>query len=357
MEKTEHAELKKEVEPILPGIICQKSFDWVIGNISNVHYVNIPPFDQIIISKPMVHNDMFKFLPENVIVLSACNGLICCLNKKPGNPLLPAKETLYICNPTNKQWVSLDCPDYDRIQSTVLAYDPHKHPIDDASTIFSLVTIKSEVNPPYNVTFNVYSSETKSWKKSEDIFKLDDIILQGTYIGGIIYWITDSSDQILTWDVEHELFLMISTPVTPTEFRVPPVACIGDWNGRPHYVMITEIGISVWHLKDVHEPIWKLVFLKLLEEIECDNSRLLNNLEFMKRTGTLLPKKWIDPLNFKDGVVFMKVADHIYSYYIDKNLAVKTILLYELMTTSLHRRPNVFPLSSSLASLNEEMDQ
>ncbi|XP_028779050.1 F-box protein At5g07610-like [Neltuma alba] len=358
----------EETEPTLSGFIFQEKFRCSNEDIKTISYMNINSLDrhhneQSTRSKSIIHHKMFSFLPEDVVVLSSCNGLLCC--RSCCFLSSSTKTTLYVCNPTNKEWITLDCPDYNKHESIVLTFDPYKDPI-DVSTNFHVVRVKQfeietenedeededKVELSQYFTFELYSSTTKLWKKSNEICHYDhgSIKKQGIYIGNVLYWLTDA-DHILTFNLDKELSLVISTPIPSGEFKAIPEACIGEWKGILCYVMITENGLHVWYLEDYYEAKWELKFWKSLEDIERENPKFFCNLKnhVLRRAG-LHQNPWMDPLSFKDGVLLMKVFVHVYFYDIEKNLMAEACKFQDLSTNSLPC-PIVLPYSMSLVPL------
>lgn len=351
------AQMEKS-ELIISGFIFQEKFMWTNEDIKTMSYINIPQLGHhnTRSTKAKVHQKIFAFLPEQVVVLASCNGLICCRSCCFSSPTEP---TLYICNPTNKEWICLDCVNYDKNESIALAFDPFKHPV-DISTKFNLVRVKQVGNENKKdedelyFTFEIYLSETRSWKKSTEICHCSNSLIKnkGIYIGGILHWLTDG-DQVLTFDHENEISWLISAPVPSTEFRTIPEACIGESTGILHYVMVSEEGLHVWYLEDYYELKWALKFWKSLEEIEGENSRFFCNLKnrvLQRESVDVNP--WVDPLGFKDGVLLMKVCANLYLYDIEKNLMAEACNLQELNSNFLPY-PTVIPYSMSLVPLNQ----
>lgn len=357
-------------KPALSGFIFQEKFMCSNEDIKKISYLSISSLEhhhdhEGTRSKSTVHQKLFSFLPEDVVILSSSNGLVCCRSCFSSYPV---KTTLYICNPINKEWISLDCPDYNKHDSMVLIFDPYKDPI-DISTKFHLVRVnqvevekvnedeevgdeeEEEVELSHYFTFEVYSSATNLWKKFNEICHYEGSIKkQGIYVGNVLHWLTDS-DHILTFDLEKELSLVISPPIPSKEFKARHDACIGEWKGMLCYVVISEHGLHVWHLEDYYEPKWGLKFWKPLQDIERENPKFFSNLEnqVLRRVGSH-QNPWMDPISFKDGVLLMKVFVDVYFYDIGKNLVVEVCNVQDLSTNSLPS-PIVVPYSMSLVPL------
>ncbi|KAK4283329.1 hypothetical protein QN277_000290 [Acacia crassicarpa] len=344
---------------VLSGFFFQEKM-FTYEDLKGKSYINLPSlFDDIRRSKPVVHRNIFSFLPEDVVLLSSCNGLICC--RSCGFMTSPTKTTFYICNPVNKQWIPLDCPDFDRFGSFALAFDPFKEPI-DVPTKFKLVRVTQveivsrEDEILYCTYFQIYSSETKLWKTSKasclyNLEVLENVL--GIYIKGVLYWranIRDipTFDDILTFDVEKESSLVITPPILLTEFKV---TCIGEWKEILHYVMITKQGLHVWYLEDYTKAKWNQKVWKSLEEIGCANSNFNDKLKkLILQSVDLGVNMGICLLSFKDGELVMNLHDdEVYFYNIEDNMIVEACNHQDL---SAKRLPClVIPYSMSLVPL------
>ncbi|XP_028779102.1 F-box protein At5g07610-like [Neltuma alba] len=348
----------EKTELALSGFIFQEKM-WTDEDLKGQSYINIHIFDHRHDNhnrrpKSVVHRNVFSFLPEDVVVLSSCNGLICC--RSCGFMTCPTKTTFYICNPTNKQWIPLDCPDFDRFGSFALAFDPYKDHV-DISTKFKLVRVKQDAvesdedEIQFHTYFEIYSSETKSWKRSKANCLYNHEVTEnvpGIYIEGVLYWQADigdflTFDDVLTFDVDKESSLVISPPTSFPEFKV---TCIGEWKGILHYVMITKQGLHVWFLEDYDEAKWGQKAWKSLEEVGCGNSEFSDNLKKLVLQGV---SWWIGLLCFKDGVLMIMLQDEVYFYYIEKNIVLKACSHVDVSSKQLPCL--VFPYSMSLVSL------
>ncbi|PON53191.1 F-box domain containing protein [Parasponia andersonii] len=189
----------------ISGFIIQEKFQWYNEDIKTVSYIPVEK------EGFKVHQTVFDFLPEDVVVLASCNGLVCCRSCFPTQD--PA---IYICNPSNKEMIKVGLASLDKDSSVALAFDPSLNPV-DISTNFKLVRVQQ---------FEI---------EEEDI--------------GILNWLTDG-DKILTFDLEKELSWLISVHVPAEEFKSIPQACIGESDGLLHYVMISEEGLHLWCLED-----------------------------------------------------------------------------------------------------------
>ncbi|KAF7807261.1 F-box protein [Senna tora] len=356
----------EKTELILSGFFFQEKFTWSSEDIKIINYMKIPRFghhDSVTSSEAIIDRGILSFLPEQVVVLSSCNGLICCRSCFL-QYTYKAETTLYVCNPTNKEYICLTCVDFKRCESIALAFDPSED-FKDKSTKFSLVKVKpipilndenDDEDEEYGYfEFWIYSSETRLWVRSKELCKCENkwIKKQGIYSGGVLHWLTNG-DEILTFNVGNERSWLISTPLPSNEFKTKTVACIGESKGILHYVMVSEHGLHVWCLEDYYEVKWELMFWKSLEEIEGDYLQFFFNLKrrvlMQEMTdGDVTP--WMDPLAFKDGVLLIKVCGNLYLYDIEKNRMIQACNLQHLNAKNLPD-PIVLPYCLSLVPLN-----
>ncbi|KAL2461851.1 F-box domain-containing protein [Abeliophyllum distichum] len=95
------------------GFFFQERFQWSDNDIGFINYIPVEGEGE------KVWRTVLNFLPEKVVILSSINGLICCRSCFSSFP-----PRLYVCNPLNKQWTTLQWPDLSRSSSLSLAFDP-----------------------------------------------------------------------------------------------------------------------------------------------------------------------------------------------------------------------------------------
>ncbi|KAK7315187.1 hypothetical protein VNO77_33722 [Canavalia gladiata] len=338
------AQLAKNTEMVLTGFIFQEKFKWCNEDIKTVSYISV--------GGSKVHHMIFDFLPEDVVMLASCKGLVCCRSCFPSE-----KPVIYVCNPSNKEWIKLEWPGsgYYRYESIALAFDfdPFKDSIIDPLKMFKLVRVKQVVNSngveeeDLYFTFELYSRG--AWRKSSEMCRCDNKLIKskGVYIGGVFHWLTDC-DQVLTFDVEKELSWLISVPVPASEFWAVPEACIGESEGRLHYVLVSEEGLHVWYLEDYYEFKWTLSYCKSLDEIEGEYPQFFINLkERVMHRMSMGNNPWMNPLAFKDGLLLMKVCVNMYLYDLKHNKVAEACSIEDLNSLCMSN-PTVLPHSLSL---------
>ncbi|XP_048227081.1 putative F-box protein At1g53370 [Ricinus communis] len=97
----------------LSGFFFQQRFQWSEYDIETINYIPVK-WEGL-----ELHKKVFDFLPQDVVLLTTCNGLVCCRSCFPFE--LPA---IFVCNPLNKEWVKLDWTEPDKEHSIALAFDP-----------------------------------------------------------------------------------------------------------------------------------------------------------------------------------------------------------------------------------------
>ncbi|OMO49537.1 hypothetical protein CCACVL1_30938 [Corchorus capsularis] len=327
----------------LSGFLFQQKYQWCNDDLTTISYIPVEK------QEVEVYQTVFNFLPEHVVILASCNGLVCCRSCFPFQD-----PCLYICNPLNKEWIRLKWDEPDKTNIFALALDPSRDPI-GTSNSFKLIRVKQLENEfqALGFSFEIYSSDTGDWKKSEEICKCYDNLYKnsGIFLEGVLHWLTDGY-QVLTFNVEHELSWLVSAPLPSTEFNSIPEACIGDYEGKLHYILLSEFGLHVWFLEDIFESKWSLKLSKTLEELEVEHSEFFYNLREKVTQRLAVDKEpWIDPLAFKDGYLLMRQGRMILQYNIDTNKMKKLCWLYKLGSelTSC----TVLPFSLSLVPLNQ----
>ncbi|XP_031257995.1 F-box protein At5g49610-like [Pistacia vera] len=326
-------------EPIF-GFFFQHRFHWCLDDIKTINHIPV--------ESEGLQQRVFRFLPEDVVVMASCNGLVCLRS------CYPFKDpSIYVCNPLNREWIRLDWTKADKETSIALVFDPCREPIGH-STNFKLVQVQQcEAGAEdFYFSFDIYSSDTGDWRTSKEICLCNDRLYKnkGTLIGGILHWLTNG-DEILTFNIENELSWLISVPISAATLDSVPEACIGESDGKLHYVMVSENGFHVWCLEDYFEFHWTLKHSKSLDAMEEEHPEFLCNLQVRVTQRLADSTPWMDPLAFKDGYVLMRVCTNIYLYHVNTNKMKKVCGQNEMGTCSTFN-PIVLPYSLSLVPLS-----
>lgn len=327
-------------EPVVSGFIFQEKLQLCNEDIETFNYIPVE-------TEGSVRKVAFNFLVENVVVLASCNGLVCCRSCFPSQD-----PSIYICNPLIKDWVRVEWT-APKMQSNIgLAFDPSQNPI-DISTNFKVVQAQrfGSDDKEQGISFEIYSSETRAWRMSNEICMCSDSLLKNNsiFIKGVLHWLTNG-DKILTFDVEEELSFFVSVPIPEAIFNTTQT-CIGDSEGQLHFVMVSEEGLHIWCLEDYFESRWTLKHSKSLEKIREEHPRFFcNSHDQLMHIMKLGKEPMMDPLAFKDGILLMRVAAMIYSYNLSTGKIKEVCSLTRLGQASMFC-PTVLAYSMSLIPL------
>ena len=337
----------------LSGFMFQEKYRKCPIDISTFTYM---PID----ADSKVQKMVFGFLPEDVVILQSCNGLVCCRSCFRTQHSTTHSTTIYVCNPLFKKWVSFEVAQLDSFSSIALAFDPILDPVNTA-TNFKVVRIQQLENEQEEMyyTFEIYSSETGTWKESSEVCYSDGNLLNnnGTYAKGVLHWLTDT-DQILAFDTEKELSLLVPSPIPALEMFIDaPGTCIGESKGLLHFIMICEDGIIVWCLDDYFEAKWTLKHSKQLQMIEDENPNMFFKLyKIMQRKRLPGMEPYMDPWAFKDEVLLMRVFSTVYFYHIETGKVVEVCNVASLGPNAFVSPP-VIPYSLSLIPLDVSLSR
>ncbi|CAL1397764.1 unnamed protein product [Linum trigynum] len=339
--------------PLLSGFLFQEKSRWVPHKVSAVSYVSTPKEEP-----PKLLKTPLDSIPENFAIASSCNGLICCksfspLSKGASIPLSKnTSATIHVGNVLTKEWVQVDWKGpLGTAVAMGLTFDPCSD-LTGSSTNFKVVMVwQTEDSDGYS--FHVYSSETKSWRLSDEMcdpgwYEVYDT--KCVSVKGVVYWLTDG-DKILLFDVEKEMSYSVSTPIPASEFDTEPVvACVGEADGKLQYVMVSMEGLLVWGLEDLYEGKWSLEYTKSLADMEKEHAEFSLNLQQVLRMQEL-KERWVDPLAFRDGILMLRVSNTVFSYNTRNGGMNRVAHVTEFGTESMFDSI-VVPYSLSLAPLN-----
>ncbi|XP_019051907.1 PREDICTED: F-box protein At5g49610-like [Nelumbo nucifera] len=325
----------------ISGFFFQEKFHWCDADIETLSYIPIGR------EQAVVKHTVLDFLPEKVVIMDSSNGLICCRS------CMPAPDpVIYVCNPSNKEWVTLKWAKPEKSKSLALLFDPFCNPIDTPMNFKVISVHQIETDTDLYFSFKIYCSEKGAWRESkENCFCHYDLFKRkGVFAGGVLHWLTNG-DQILTFNVENEQCQLINLPTSTIECNDLPEMCIGEAEGHLHYIMISTSGLQVWILEDYSGPKWVLKDSISLAMMEEENPQFLYNL--LQRTAgrvtfDMIP--WIEPLAFKDGLLLMRVSSRMYLYHLESRRMKELCSLTKLGPNSLVY-PTVLPYSMSLIRL------
>ncbi|KAJ4980566.1 hypothetical protein NE237_031403 [Protea cynaroides] len=203
----------------ISGFFFQESFHYCDEDIKSLSYLLVGK------EQAVVQNNILDFLPENVVLKSSSNGLLCCRSCLPAQDLV-----IYVCNPSIKVWVKLNWAKPDKNDSFALAFSPLSHPVDICKDfkVVSIHQIETETNSCFSI--EIYSSETGAWKTLKDAYECS-YNLYGIFASGFLYWPTDG-DHILAFNIEKEQVQLIGLPSPMVSCKGVPEMCIGESGGH-----------------------------------------------------------------------------------------------------------------------------
>lgn len=169
---------------------------------------------------------------------------------------------------------------------------------------------------------------------------------KGIFVAGYLYWLTNG-DQILMFSPKEELSLLIAVPVPRAEYRSIPQMCLGEYEGKLCYVVVSVDGFVLWVLEDMFNSAWKLEHSVALDLLEVKHPSFPGNTS-SRIQNQLVPL--IDPLLVTDGQLFMRVSEDIFLY--DFNTGeMKMPCHFSELGFNYFFSPLVLPYSASLVRL------
>nr|GLL46632.1 F-box protein At5g49610-like [Ipomoea trifida] len=332
----------------LSGFFFQGRYEWSDGDVKSVSYISVDR------DFTKVEKAVLNFLPENVVILSSSNGLICCRSSFPCS-----KPVLYVCNPLNREWITLQWPNLPKDSSTALIFEPFKSQI-DVSTDFQVVTVcqtyieedEDEDEDGVQFSFNIYSSQTKLWTKSTEICVCGHNLQKKgcAFVEGVIFWLTNG-DHILMFDPEKELSCLVMQPFPASQLNFRPGMCVGEAEGRLQYVLFSEDGLQLWELEDMFSSHWSVKHFISLEELERENPKCMYHIsEKLESHLTTDTFPWINPLSFKDTTLLLRISTNIYAFNFDTKKA-KLLCPYSALGPNSMFSPIVIPYTMSLVPI------
>ncbi|PIA40244.1 hypothetical protein AQUCO_02500145v1 [Aquilegia coerulea] len=332
----------------ISGFFFQDHFDFN----SKVKYLSVSSD-----SCSTVQHEVMNFLPEKVKLVASSNGLLCCRSSYYQKTCKRTSDVFfYVCNPATKEFVRVQWPrDSDYDQYFGFAFDQ------DGMENFKLISVKMVDFLCY--MFQVYSSKTKEWKKLDARnYKSDYRGYNGVrdsrvvFANGVVYWMT-FGDVILAFDVEKEQSSLIILPVHRIH-RSQGLCevCIGESEGRLHFILISEAGLRVWILDCKTK--WILKHSIPLPALEKEYPGFVYN--EAKSVASMVPSTyvtpfppWIDPLVYKDGILLVKLRSSFLNDEKNEKFETSTkIYAYNLDTRTMEELCTLDKLGFFLGFLN-----
>nr|GMC94360.1 F-box protein At5g07610-like [Ipomoea batatas] len=171
----------------------------------------VPEFDFISLdgSDPPFRTLEFGDEKCGMAVQSSCNGLLCCSSFKVEDN----RRRFYVYNPSTRSFAALpDSQGIGRVHSVTLAFDPTKSPH------YKVVLVVFSGTASFQL--EVYSSETREWKRVQRPLFRDLNYKLGVYWNGNVNWFGNNVETGLHFDVEKERFGEMAMPPMPDQKRV-----------------------------------------------------------------------------------------------------------------------------------------
>ncbi|PIA37749.1 hypothetical protein AQUCO_03000346v1 [Aquilegia coerulea] len=270
-----------------------------------------------------VYQKVFDILPEKVVVMASCNGLLLCRNiykvdhSSETMKAKPQEVVLYVCNPLTKEWTALK-PHYRYENGSCYGF-VHNPSGSSGCPEFEVVLAERPLHvgkDPYR--FKIYSSRIGAWRTSKEVCTLRHRLHahHSCFTNGVFYWLT-FDHSILTFDLKQERSEVIKLPGHPlhTEITEGSYMCLGVSEGNLHYVCINMVELMIWVLKyDTLSPKWDLKYVK--PQLEMCHP-LMKGWEWLptSRSDPLNWRNWIlRPYALQDGILYMEINGIMCSY-------------------------------------------
>ncbi|KAL6502680.1 hypothetical protein OROHE_024333 [Orobanche hederae] len=209
-----------------PFLAYQQSYSFLdISGFFCQSYNTIPRFLSLDHAVYGVPAPSLSFLPVDVDIIGSTHGLLVC------QACTGTVNSYYICNPANKDFKELPKPGYYHglDSACVLAFDPC---LLNMGAHYHLVCAVPLVGQP-TVMFEIYSSETESWRCSDAVcVELDrfEFTGSGLYMKGVAFWRT-STNKVLAFDLKNEVYGILSLPE-----EIPPIGVLAEIKGELCYL-------------------------------------------------------------------------------------------------------------------------
>ncbi|KAL7224537.1 hypothetical protein ACSBR1_025909 [Camellia fascicularis] len=170
-----------------------------------------PTSEEVIASNvDLLSHILLRVPPKSLLTFNSCNGLLLCINDRTvGNPN-NYKLRLIVCNPTTQKYTLLPQLPKCEFLASFLAFNPSNSP-----------HYKVVLYRPYD-EFEIYSSETASWKLVT-VGEPLGIRVKGVFWNGAIHWLKEGDGEFhFRFDVDEEK--LSKNPIFPE----PKIVSIDD---------------------------------------------------------------------------------------------------------------------------------
>ncbi|CAK9156390.1 unnamed protein product [Ilex paraguariensis] len=168
-------------------------------------------------SDPVMKFDLGACLPNvQIISVGSVNGFVCLCQYNPD-------ETIYIFNPTMREYVTLPKTEYIRRSPMVIDYGFGFSPVSGHYKVVQFcqqpITDTGLLPYSYKIEGKIYTLGTGRWRNIESV-PFSSLGDGGVYFNGFLHWVSGefgSPASICCFDVEKEVFRTVSSPpqITP----------------------------------------------------------------------------------------------------------------------------------------------
>ncbi|KAL3650405.1 hypothetical protein CASFOL_006808 [Castilleja foliolosa] len=193
------------------GLICEGR------KMEHLYTITSKPLNSYIISLDKSNSPLIRKLTPTkdtwyryYTIMHSCNGLLLCLIKEHNS-----SERHYVCNPTTRKYIALPELELDHsmyIIGMYLAFDPSKSPHYKVFCVARSFEYRLRL-------FQVYSSETGSWRIVGPLFKEETNFdsENGVYWNGAIHWLNISNGP------RESVYFNLDYDETLKVFPMPPL--------------------------------------------------------------------------------------------------------------------------------------
>lgn len=247
-------------------------------------HLNLDKFHKTPFRSSTFSHDPFD--AKKVCILQSCHGLLLCRTGIVVNQLLENQRGLfyyYIYNPTTNQVATIDriWDQKTTIHASVLDFDPARSP--HYRVVFCVN--KSPEMAPQQRQFEVYFSETRTWKVSAQhahfVPPFGLTMSNLAYYKGSIYWVSSSKSVniVLSYNVDEETLATLPKPPQRDSRFIRKNLYFGESAGHLHLAEVFPCAASsldVYELNPDHSD-WFLKFKVDLDQLSKDFPEMTHN--------------------------------------------------------------------------------
>ncbi|XP_047310253.1 F-box protein At5g49610-like [Impatiens glandulifera] len=310
-----------------------------------------------------IQENLLNFLPERVSIMSSNNGLLCCrsfvntnISSIPGGISEGFRwgkidPKLYVCNPTSKEFITINPPEEDLGVSIGLTFDL----IDNSFQLVIIDCHQDSCSSGY-FTFSIFSSDTWSWRISEEICNWNTTVHMNkqVFVSGRFHWLT-LNHHLITFQIKDEESGIIKLPGPEMNGEGHEGMCLGSSEGHLNYIVVNPSEIRIWVLISYEIPEWVLAnrinLIQFCGQHLSQFPQLFSLLQEQMENEETEANTTVLPLAFDEDVIFMEIDWDLFSFNL-KTGALKNHCCTFMMPCDVFLSPTVLPYSVNLAALN-----